>query len=241
MVINIEQFRCRNSPRSCLDIARTQNTPLPNQYYRIYYQSTCNKNFSDYFFVYCDFTSQPGYAWTLIESFSLNYENKLDKGFTEDHWAYPYSPRNNWMYYRMDRGLMLSIMIRDQSLSGRPLWRATCNFNTLPRLFPPLPRDIIYSSFSSLDLLNFKYGRCLTLDYVDIRGNTKISMPYYVYASSRSHLHIESDPTRECGNRIPNSNYNDYYFGDYTGYHAGFSCSKSGNSTTNWWIGGKIG
>ena len=247
MTLNTIQFQCRNSSQSCLEIARAQKAPLKNRYYLIYNDNSCNQGYPRHFFVYCDFTSQPGYAWTLIESFSRDnrYHNSINHAFTGDYSVNSDSPDQHWALYRMSRSRMLSIYNRDRSLTSQPLWRATCNFASLPRPFPPSPTDIIYSSFTNVDILNFFSGRCVTLDYANICGSVGKSSSYFLYADRLTHLYIPAFYSASvCGKRILGGNGWDHiwdeYFGAYDSYNAGFSCTKSGNSTTNWWIGAKI-
>ena len=238
------QSQCRNSPRSCLDIARTQKIPLLNDYYLMYDTNTCHQAFPRYFIVYCDFTSQPGYAWTLIESFSRakSLDSNINAAFSYDIFVNNLNPRNHWSYYRMSRTQMLYIYHRYGNISNQPLWRATCNFESLSHPFSSSPPDVVYSSFSRLNILDFYGQTCSILDYVSVRGYTRWSSLYYVEAHTGQHfrLHIES-VHQLCGYIIPSHNSYDHYFGDYNiYYHPRFSCTRSGSSTTNWWIGAKI-
>ena len=245
-MVDAIQFQCRNSSYSCLDIARNQKTPLTNQYYLIYDRSTCNHSKPSYFVVYCDFTSQPGYAWTLIESFSRNNRrhSSIDRGFAHSTSANSYNPRNNWSLYRMSRDHIFFVYDRYRSLSPRPLWRATCNFLSLSRPFSSLPRDVMYSSFDSFNILSIpNIGTCITLDYLNIRGYVSTSRSFYFYSGGTNyHFYLYAYQTRRrCDYyNIPGSNTYDNYFGHYSTYHSEFSCSRSGSSTTNWWIGSKI-
>ena len=235
--------QCRNSPRSCLEIAKTQKILLSNQYYSIYDRATCNQAYPRYFIVYCDFTSQPGYAWTLVESFSRdkNGDSQISKSFVYDRSANSDNPRQHWLYYRMTRSQMSSVHNGDQSVSRRPLWRATCNFLSSSRPFPSSPRDVVYSSFSSLNILTSTSDGCFTLDYVNIHGYTRRSSLYFIeYHPFR--LHIASGATH-CNYRLPTSFPNDHYFGRYGSgsiYDYRFSCTSSSSSTTNFWFGAKI-
>ena len=158
LIIDAIQFQCRSSPQSCLDIARTGKTPVSNQYYLIYDRSTCNQACPNSFVIYCDFTSQPGYAWTLIESFSFSnrLHTSINKAFNVDASANSNSPRNHWSLYRMGFNRMLSVYNRYQSLGSRTLWRATCNFESFPRPFPVSPLDVVYSSFNSINIFASK-------------------------------------------------------------------------------------
>ena len=245
IMIDYSQSLCRNSPRSCLEIAKTQKLPLSNRYYWIYDRATCNQAYPHYFVIYCDFTSQQGYAWTLIQSFSRdkNTDSQIHKAFINDRSVNSDNPHHHWSYYRMTRSQMLSVYNGDQSVSRRPLWRATCNFLSLSRPFPSSPRDVIYSSFSSFNILNSTSTPfCTIIDYVNIRGYRRRSGSYSIeYDPFR--LHVEgSAGAFYCNYQLPTSTPNAHYFGSYgiASYDVEFSCTRSSSSTTNFWFGALI-
>ena len=115
--------------------------------------------------VYCDFGSEPGYAWTLIQSYSLQnssaFKNKAfylhDMPISQD------APE--WSSYRLSMSRMKSI--RDVSTH----WRATCNFLADGIDFC----DYIRTSFANTDFLAVPdspdSNRCILYEFVDIRGN----------------------------------------------------------------------
>ncbi|KAJ7394730.1 hypothetical protein OS493_000556 [Desmophyllum pertusum] len=77
--------------------------------------------------VYCDFHSEPGFAWNLVESFSLSKKDL----FQSDVVFYDYSDSSavsgdapNWEAYLMKRHFL--VWLRDHSTH----WRATCRYNT---------------------------------------------------------------------------------------------------------------
>ena len=102
-------------PRSCKDLA-TNGAKISGMHFL--YDSQNNL-----FPVYCDFDSEPGYVWTLIQSFSLanNYQFK-DYRFGVDHPVNEDSGMVNWDAYR------LSLSRRQSIVDVSTLLRATCNF-----------------------------------------------------------------------------------------------------------------
>ncbi|CAB3976580.1 Hypothetical predicted protein [Paramuricea clavata] len=84
--------------------------------------------------VYCDFESEPGFAWTLVESFAL--KNKFLPAFHIHPLKVnaPVNPNSpNWNLFRMS--FLQMSQLRAQSTH----WRVTCSFQTnsvgyLPRL-----------------------------------------------------------------------------------------------------------
>ena len=76
--------------------------------------------------VYCDFTSEPGRAWTLILSWKL--ANAKLSQFNTDQFSTnaPVNDENpNWDAYRLPLDVMMSL--KRQST----LWRATCHFPSI--------------------------------------------------------------------------------------------------------------
>ena len=69
---------CENNPRSCKDLA-TNGAKISGMHFL--YDSQNNL-----FPVHCDFVSEAGYVWTLIQSFSLaNNDQFKDYRFGVDH------------------------------------------------------------------------------------------------------------------------------------------------------------
>ena len=105
------------------------------------YNITDQQNIS--FPVYCDFGSEPGAAWTLIQSHSFQ-NNDAFKSKAFFHYDVPINQdAPEWNSYRLSMSRMKSL----QDVSTH--WRATCNFPTDGVDY----RDYWRVSLNSLDLL----------------------------------------------------------------------------------------
>ena len=78
---------------------------------------------NSFYQTFCDFTSENGFVWTLLESFSLANNNDFKtQPFLKD---YPVSQNSfRWNKFR------LSWSIMNSTLSHSTHFRATCNFKT---------------------------------------------------------------------------------------------------------------
>lgn len=152
--------------------------------------------------VFCGFGPEPGAAWTLIQSHSLN--NTADFRF-KPFFLYD-MPRNQdvpeWNNYRLPMSRMKSI----QDVSTH--WRATCNFPTDGVDY----RDYIRVSLKSLDLLeeptnHHDGGFCILTEFVNVRGHACFNCTVLVGYSSNTGLHMDScyGPDNGCdfGGGIP--------------------------------------
>ena len=110
--------RCQfPSPRSCKDIT-VVHQKATNGIYNIFDEQSIS--FSDY----CDFGSEPGVAWTLIQSHSLQNNDVFKSKAVYLHDLPITQDVPEWNNYRLSMSLMKSI----QDVSTH--WRATCNFPT---------------------------------------------------------------------------------------------------------------
>lgn len=122
-------------------------------------------------YVYCDFSSEPGAAWTLVQSYSLEKgqsDRATDmfstKSLKEDYAVEEEYPGNNWSSYRLSRANMESIRYHSTQ------WRATCEFPTIGIDF----KDYFCASFSSFDPLHPSTNSplsCKLYEFINIRGN----------------------------------------------------------------------
>ena len=116
---------------------------------------------NNFYSVYCDFDSDAGYVWTLIQSFSLaNNYLVTSKRFGVDQPLNENDGMINWNAYRLSLSRMQSIADASTHL------RATCNF----------PDDgLVYTDYARAkleghDLFGQWSGKCRTYEYVNIRG-----------------------------------------------------------------------
>lgn len=182
--------------------------------------------------------SDPGFAWTLIESLSLANQriNKFRKSFYFDVPNQDCSP--NWSSYRLSKSKMVAL----NAASTSTHFRATCNFNASSKIGLQSYRDYLKVSFCAYNqFLSFpnKY-LCVIVDYINIRGYScsKCSIP--IFSNHNHHLFIYNEKTRTmCGRvQFPNAVVHENNFGYYEDYNTRFSCSAKPTSTTIWWIGG---
>ena len=203
------------------------NKKIINGIYNILDQN--NKSFP----VYCDFGSERGSAWTLIQSHSLENNGVFNRKpfYLKDMPMNQDAPE--WDSYRLSMSRMKSI----QDVSTH--WRATCNFPTDGVDY----RDYIRVSLERLDLLvkpnPSKF--CLLAEFVNIRGdecvNCTVLIAYGTGPESDITLHMDSHfgPTEGCyfDGGIPNEDN----FGNYQTQNPAFRCTSSMNSTTQFWLG----
>ena len=112
----LRSFSFSQPPRSCKEARQLISKPASGYFY-------IQDNSCDKFKVYCDFTSEPGWAWTLVMSESLQNVGKpfTRRGlFTNE----PMSPEvPNWEAYRLQLDRMKGL--RSESTH----WRITCSLD----------------------------------------------------------------------------------------------------------------
>lgn len=146
-------------------------------------------------YVYCDFSSEPGAAWTLVQSYSLEKgqsDRATDmfstKSLKEDYAVEEEYPGNNWSSYRLSRANVESI--RYHSIQ----WRATCEFPTIGIDF----KDYFRASLSSFDPLHPSTNsplNCKLYEFINIRGNQCIKCTAATVVDPLSAPHLISNTT----------------------------------------------
>ena len=108
---------------------------------------------------FCDFTSENGFVWTLLESFSFAKKSYFKvKPFFKD---YPVNHNSfKWNKFR------LSLPIMNSTLSNSTHFRATCNFNTDGLV----TTDYLRAKTTDLNILLLNSGLCVKMEYINIRG-----------------------------------------------------------------------
>ncbi|KAL9968544.1 hypothetical protein ACROYT_G020652 [Oculina patagonica] len=192
------------------------------------------------FKVFCDFDSEPGFAWNLFESVSLS-----NKDLFKSAVFYDYSDSSavsgdspNWQAYLIKRHYLL--WLRDQSTH----WRATCRYNTDGTVY----RDYLRASFEDFDIITVTpsvSSTCRKYELVNIRGNECVDCTAATwYRKGSYHLHIDSSDNSGMGCDFDgtlsgdNANREDN-FGYYGTENPIFRCTSNLESTTQYWIGGK--
>ena len=215
--------------KSCLHLLKKGYKA--NGYYQI------NNNGNSFQTVYCDMESEPGSAWTLVESFA--FKNKALPAFSKrvlkiDAPVLPKTP--NWNVYRMPLTQMNNV--KQQSTH----WRITCDFQAKPA---DIYRDYALASFTNFDVMNFEGGNvCKLMEYINVRGHlcAKCTAGWYAYTSYNGGeaLHLDS-PSTGCkftpGGGATRSEDN---FGLYLYSNKKFRCTSSPDATTNFWFGGYL-
>ena len=182
--------------------------------------------------VYCDFGSEPGAAWTLIQSHTFNNNGAFQ---SKPFYLYDMSINQDapdWSKYRLSMSRMKSI----QDVSSH--WRATCNFPTDGVDY----RDYIRVSLKRLDLLKVPGGEpfCLLCEFVNVRGNECINCTVLTGYKSTTALHTDSWYGAGNGCEFdgkPGAIESEDNFGLYSSYNNAFRCTSSGDSTSQFWVG----
>lgn len=218
-------------PRSCKDITKNGNLG-PGRY--IVYDS------SDVAFsVNCGIEeSDPRYAWTLIQSFSLSNRKAFafGKEFSKD------SPVNSnlndvdWTGYRLSLSQM-------QSLANHSThFRATCNY---------LTDGLNYTDYARVkledhDMFDTWNARCKMFEYLNIRGIECHNCTALTKQKSGRAWVIFSAPSQGSGCDFDGQQgsfvNNENNFGRYPNgtVNSAHRCSASPNSTTQHWFGSMI-
>ncbi|XP_027049742.1 uncharacterized protein LOC113677175 [Pocillopora damicornis] len=186
-------------------------------------------NLNDTVQTYCDFDSEAGKVWTLIQSFSLE-----NKAFYKREPFYFNFPRNetrfNWNDFRVSYQAMVNI--RDNSTH----WRVTCNFPSGLDF-----TDYARATLQATDILTFvNQDRCRKYEYISVRGQSCTDCSGMIVQRDTQHMHTDSywsgrngcfwDP--RIGSVVGEDN-----FGFYNTINTQHSCTENSLSTTQWWLG----
>ena len=206
-----------------------------NGIYQILNHANCTLN------VYCDFKAEPGAAWTLVQSYSLE-KGKRDwasdifsrKSLSQDFQVNQYLPIV-WSEYRLSLADMQSI--RDQSTH----WRATCEFPKNGVDF----RDYLRASLEDFDIMdNHTHPSgsfCMPYEFINIRGNqcidcTALTNKFWILTPAIRSFQSKLVPCDFDGR--PNGGVEgERNFGVYLFANPAFRCSATKNSTTQFWLG----
>ena len=178
----------------------------------------------------CDFTSENGFVWTLLESFSLANNNHFNtQPFLKDYPVNEYSFK--WNKFR------LSLSIMNSTLRHSTHFRATCNYNTDGLV----KTDYLRAKTTELNILLLKGGPCVTIEYINIRGYEGYNCSVWIVQDSL-HLHTDSHyggdhcqfNSAKKGSIGGNGEDN---FGLYGVVNPLHRCSSGDSSTTQWWFG----
>ena len=213
-------------PRSCKDIAKKGASKSGK--YDIY--DSNNERFS----VYCDLQSEPGFVWTLIQSFSLAKKNAFQKArFGKNFEIDIEEGEVNWNEFRLSLSQMQSLAIYSTHL------RATCNFSTDGLQYT----DYARAKLAGHDIFG-TWATCQMYEYVNIRGICCSNCTALTKQGEHAAWHVRSygsiDAGCEFDGKPSGSDYENNFgkFGDVN-MNQDHRCSFSPASTTQHWFGAK--
>ena len=217
---------CEKSILSCKQLQLQAEKPQRSTVYTLY--DPASKSFYQTF---CDFTSENGFVWTLLESFSLANNNHFKaQPFYKD---YPVNQNSfKWNKFR------LSLRIMNSRLSHSTHFRATCNFNTDRRD----TTDYLRGKTADFNILLLKNDSCEKMEYINIRGYDCYNCTAKMSQKISRHIHCDSyyvDPCQFTSARYSavKSAGGEDNFGFYETINSQHRCSSGNDSTTQWWFG----
>ena len=196
----------------------------------IFFFDPANKSLYE---VFCDYTSENGFIWTLIESFSLaNNHEFANKPFYED---YPVNQNSfTWNKFRLSWSWMNFIASHSTHV------RATCNFNTDGLNYT----DYLRAKLSDSNVMSLNFDNCKRYEYINIRGYNCHNCTAHFVQRDNWHAHVDSyhGSQRGCQFSCPFAGAvkmkgGEDNFGWYESINHVHRCSASANSTRQWWIG----
>ena len=216
---------------SCLDLRKSG--VMTNGYYKVEVKGVMWR-------VYCDFTSEPDSAWTLVMSWS--FENAKtpafrSKSLIEDA---PVNERiPNWDVYRMSKEHMINLKGKSSH------WRVTCSFDTIKIGYKEDMRmdyrDYMRGQFSDFDITSYQGGAsCKKVEYINVRGHGGHETAPFWQHTSHNLLHTDSASTGCKFNAKSGSKSSEDNFGYYGATNPKFRCTSGPKATTQYWFGGYV-
>ena len=217
---------CQHVPKSCRGYQNGSRVP---GLYKIFDDSM------NPFQVFCDFDANSTMAWTLLQSFQLQYMSIFrNLMFTLNNPINENAPR--WDSYRLSRPRMQSIH-QDSSK-----FRFTCNYDTDGVVY----RDYLQAANHQINILTYTNAEmCLLVEKIDIRGQGCEDCTAFIHQGSKWKLALHSDSynaqTFNCEFQPSGSKHCDGRgednFGAYGCVNEDHRCSASPSSTTQIWFG----
>ncbi|KAK3748890.1 hypothetical protein QZH41_009157 [Actinostola sp. cb2023] len=211
--------------KSCLDYLR--NGVQENGIY------TITDTSGDSYQVFCDLTSEPRSAWTLITSQTLKNRKMAEfciKRFSENAPVQENTP--NWEAYRLSLNRMQLLSKQSTHL------RITTGFTVYGVDF----RDYLRAKVASVDILDLAGTNiCKKVEYLDIRGHKGYDVTVLFTQTSSYAFHVDSSQSGCQFNGRSGSVKNENNFGRYcTYFNRNFRGSEKDDSTTEYWYGGYL-
>ena len=181
--------------------------------------------------VFCDINTEIGFAYTLIESFTLKHNSFFKtKGLIVNWPINENSP--NWNMYRLSHGRMSRI--RDHST----YWRATCNFPSVGIDY----HDYVRARITDVDPIKETLsGTCKKVEYINLRGHLGLqtTVPFW---NNNVYWHMTTDSgSTKCAFKPNRGAVNgEDNWGFYHIVNSKFRCTATANSTTQYWMGDYI-
>ena len=212
------------SPTSCKQLQLEAKKPKNSTVYTLY--DPASKSFYQTF---CDHTSENGFVWTLLESFSLANNDFKNRPFLKD---YPVNQNSfKWNKFR------LALPIMNSTLSHSTHLRATCNFSTDGLV----TTDYLRAKTAYLNILQLNGESCVKMEYINIRGYDCYNCTALMGQRSRRHLHTDSSDEycqfKNASNGSVKSGRGEDNFGYYHTINSLHRCTSGDNATTQWWFG----
>lgn len=226
--------KCHEAQRSCHDILLSGSHA--NGIYQIRNETNETLN------VYCDFDSEPGAAWTLIQSYSL--EKGQSGGIDSDIFSakplfddFPVNGvfRDNWSSYRLSLADMKLIRVHSTH------WRATCEFPTTGIDFRDYFRALL-QDYDVMDEPPISTTFCRRYEFMNVRGNQCLNCyaRTAVFTDRAPFVLSYYQPGQGLCNFYGSPNEGipgEHNFGYYRTPNPAFRCSAGNNSTTQYWFG----
>ena len=216
------KFCEKKSPTSCKQLQLEGTKPKNSTVYTLY--DPASKSF---FQTFCDLTSENGFVWTLLESFSLaNKKDFQSRSFLQD---YPVNENSfKWNKFR------LSLPIMNSTLSHSTHFRATCNFNTDGLV----TTDYLRAKTTDLNILLLNKDSCVKMEYINIRGYDCDNCTAKMTQTIQWHLHFDSYYVDYCQfGKAHKLLGGEDHFGYYHTTTPLDRCTSENDSTTQWWFG----
>ncbi|XP_065061923.1 uncharacterized protein LOC135688827 [Rhopilema esculentum] len=220
---------------SCADAA--QLGMYDNGFYTLH--DTNDKKYT----AYCDFTSEPGFAWTLIFSFSRHIVRTEPSQILKRKSIGDNAPVNqdspNWSAFRFGQARTESL----REVSSH--FRFTCSEDG-PFIAIANQNDYLRANFSSIDPLTLNVGheKCAPVEFVSVRN---VSCADCVVSFSQRKniwsLHVDAWLAQnKCGMAKINDEavHSEDIFGFYDQFNPKFTCTKHDWSTTQLWFGSRL-
>ncbi|XP_044169220.1 uncharacterized protein LOC122947121 [Acropora millepora] len=212
-------------PQSCKQLQLEAKNSIQSDVYSLYDPTT-----KTLYQTFCDFTSETGFVWTLLESFS--FPNKND--FAKQQFYKDYAVNQNSFKWNKFR---LSLPIMNSTLSHSTHFRATCNFNTNGLV----TTDYLRAKTTDLNILQLNSGPCVKMEYINIRGYDCYDCTALMSQTINWHLHTDSSSQscqfKSASNGSVKSGGGEDNFGYYGTINPLHRCTSGDNATTQWWFG----